>query len=86
MWTSAMVAAVFCLNKGMDFCVISLTTDFPAIDPMFLKQILKNKFDPINISKLQMYVILVRPTIKSIEPKKSIVINTGKDNNRLNDI
>lgn len=30
----------------------TLTADFPTINPLYSKQILDNKFDPINISKL----------------------------------
>lgn len=29
-----------------------LTAEFPTINPLYSKQILDNKFDPINISKL----------------------------------
>lgn len=48
-----------------------LTADFPAINPLYFKQILDNKFDPINISKLCMDLNLNRPTNKSIKLKKA---------------
>lgn len=70
----------------MDSRVTPLTADFPAINPMFFEQILKNKFDPINISKLCIDPSLIRPTTKSIELKKNIEINTREDNAGPNDI
>ena len=82
----AMADAASYFNEGMDSRVTPLTADFPAINPMFFKQILENKFDPINISKLCMDVSLVRPTTKSIELKKGIEINTGEDDAGPNDI
>lgn len=44
----------------------TLTADFPTINPLYSKQILDNKFDPINISKLCTDVT----DDKSIELKK----------------
>lgn len=84
--TLTMVAAVSYFNKKMNSRIISLTADFFAIKPIFFKQILKNKFDPINIFKLCMDISLLQPKIKSIELKKSIKINTGADDAGSNDI
>lgn len=84
--TPATVAAASYFNKGMDSCVTPLTADFPTIKPMFFKQILENKFNSINISKLCMDVSLVQLTTKSIELKKGIEINTREDNAGPNNI
>lgn len=81
-----MVAAISYFNKDIDSHVTLLTVDFPAINPMFFKQILENTFDPINISKLCMDVSLLRPTTKLIKLKKGIEINTGEENSGPNDI
>ncbi|MCJ1348635.1 hypothetical protein MMC31_006867 [Peltigera leucophlebia] len=70
----------------MDSRVTPLTADFPAIIPLYFKQILENKFDPINISKLCMEVSLVRPTNKSIKLKKGLEITTGEDDAGPNDV
>lgn len=81
-----MVVAASYFNEVIDSCVTPLTADFLTINPMFFKQILKNKFDLINISKLCIDVNLVRLTTKSIKLKKSIEINNGKENAGSNDI
>lgn len=84
--TPAMVAKASYFNAGKDSRVSPLTADFPTINPMFFKQMLENKFDPINISKLCIDVSLVWLTTKMIQLKKDIEINTGEDDAGPNDI
>lgn len=54
-----MIATRSYFNEGMDRCITPLTADFSAINTIVFKQILNNKFNSINISKLYMDVSLV---------------------------
>lgn len=73
-----MVLALY-FNEGMDPRVTPLTEDFLAINPLYFKQTLENKFDPINLSKRCTDVSLTRLTNKSLNFTKGIEAKAGKD-------
>lgn len=66
----AVIAVASYFHEGMDSRVTPLTADFSAINPMFFKQILENKFDPINISKLFWMSVWCGPQQSQLSSKK----------------
>lgn len=53
---------------------------------MFFKQIIRNKFNPINFFKLYIDIGPIRLTIKLIKLKKNFEVNTKEGNIRLKNI
>ena len=66
--------------------ILPLTSDFPAINQLYFRQILENKFDPINIAKMCSDVTLSKSTKKSINISKGLEVITGEDDASLSDI
>ena len=57
-------------TEGTDPCLLPLIIEYPAINSIYFRQILSNKFDPINISKLCTDVVLIKPTVKRVNLAK----------------
>ena len=51
------------INEGMDHRLLPLHSRYPIINEIYLRQIMENKFDPINISKLRTDVTAVKDVI-----------------------
>ena len=73
-------------TEGMDPKILPLIELFPTISQTFFKQIMDNKFDPINISKLCTDVSIVKASKKSITIAKGLEIITDEDDASYTDI
>ena len=73
-------------TEGTDPKILLLIELFPTINQSFFKQIMDNKFDPINISKLCTDVSIVKTSKKSITIAKGLEIVTDEDDASYTDI
>lgn len=66
--------------------IAPLRKNYPAINTLYFKQILENKFDPLNIAKLCPDIVLVRPSKHTISLGKGIEVETGEEDAAAEDI
>ena len=66
--------------------IAPLRKNYPAINTLHFKQILKNKFDLLKIAKLCSDIILTRPSKHTISLGKSIEVETGEEDAAAEDI
>ena len=73
-------------TEGTDPCLLPLIIEYPAINSIYFRQILNNKFDPINISKLCTDVVLIKPTVKRVNLAKGYELIQEEDDASPGDI
>ena len=73
-------------TEGTDLCLLPLIIEYPAINSIYFRQILNNKFDPINISKLCTDVVLIKPTVKRVNLAKGYELIQKEDDASPGDI
>ena len=73
-------------NEGTDPKILPLIDLFPTINQSFFKQIMENKFYPINIFKPCTDVSIVKSSKKSITIAKGLEIVTNEDDASYTDI
>lgn len=72
--------------ESNDPCIAFFRKNYPAINTLYFKQILENKFNPLNIAKLCPDIIFTQPSKHTISLGKSIEVETGKKNAAAEDI